>query len=100
MKQELSTLESVEHPALVKVLDRNLDEEWFVMEFLEGGTLSNCLESYKGRVLATLVLSDLSWTRPLRSTPEGRASGHQARQHIRGVRRPSRVRGLWFGVQA
>ena len=55
MKQELSTLESVEHPALVKVLDRNLDEEWFVMEFLEGGTLSNCLESYKGRVLATLV---------------------------------------------
>ena len=55
MKQELSTLESVDHPALVKVLDRNLDEEWFVMEFLEGGTLSNRLEKYKGRALDALA---------------------------------------------
>ena len=48
MKQELSTLESVDHPALVKVLDSNLDEKWFVMEFLERGTLSNHLDKYKG----------------------------------------------------
>ena len=39
MKRELSALESVDHPALVKVLDSNLDEKWFVMEFLERGTL-------------------------------------------------------------
>ena len=51
MKQELSVLRAVEHPALVKVLDSNLDERWFVMEFLEGGTLSKQLEKYKGRVL-------------------------------------------------
>ena len=54
MRQELSTLESVNHLALVKVLDSNLDEKWFVMEFLEGGTLSNQLEKYKGRVLEAL----------------------------------------------
>ena len=55
MKRELSTLESVDHPALVKVLDSNLDEEWFVMEFIEGGTLSNRLEKYKGRALDALA---------------------------------------------
>ena len=54
MKRELSTLESVNHPSLVKVLDSNLDKKWFVMEYLEGGTLSNRLETYKGRVLDAL----------------------------------------------
>ena len=54
MKQELSTLESVDHPALVKVLDSNLDEKWFVMEFLERGTLSNHLDKYKGCVIDAL----------------------------------------------
>ena len=54
MKRELATLESVSHPSLVKVLDSNLDEKWFVMEFLEGGTLSDRLGTYKGRVLDAL----------------------------------------------
>ena len=54
MKEEISALRAVEHPALVKVLDSNLDEAWFVMEFLEGGTLSNHLAKYKGRVLESL----------------------------------------------
>ena len=54
MKLELSTLESVDHPALVKVLDSNLDEKWFVMEFLERGTLSNHLHKYKGCVIDAL----------------------------------------------
>ena len=55
MKGELSALESVDHPALVKVLDRNLDENWFVMELLEGGTLSKHLGKYRGRVLDALT---------------------------------------------
>ena len=55
MKRELSTLKSVSHPSLVKVLDSNLDQQWFVMEYLEGGTLSNCLGTYKGRVLDALM---------------------------------------------
>ena len=55
MKRELSALESVDHPALVKVLDSNLDEKWFVMELFEGGTLSNHLKKYKRRVLDALT---------------------------------------------
>ena len=55
MKLEFSALESVDHPALVKVLDSSLDEKWFVMEFLEGGTLSNHLDRYRGRVLDALT---------------------------------------------
>ena len=55
MKRELATLESVNHPSLVKVLDSNLDQKWFVMEFFERGTLSGHLEtSYKGRVIDAL----------------------------------------------
>ena len=54
MKGELSALKSVVHPSLVKVLDSNLDENWFVMEYLGGGTLSNRLGAYKGRVLDAL----------------------------------------------
>ena len=54
MKQELSTLQLVSHSSLVKVLDSNLDQKWFVMEYLEGGTLSNRLEAYKGRVVDAL----------------------------------------------
>ena len=55
MKQELSILESVGHPSLVKVLDSNLDQKWFVMEYLEGGTLSTRLGTYRGRVLDALT---------------------------------------------
>ena len=54
MKRELSTLESVNHPSLVTVLDSNLDQKWFVMELFEGGTLSGHLGMYKGRVLTAL----------------------------------------------
>lgn len=54
MKRELSVLESVSHPSLVKVLDSRLDEKWFVMEYLGGGKLSDHLVMYKGRVLDAL----------------------------------------------
>ena len=54
MKGELSALKSVDHPSLVKVLDSNLDEQWFVMEYLRGGTLSKRLGAYKGRTLDAL----------------------------------------------
>lgn len=54
MKQELSILEEVNHPSLVRVLDSDLDQNWFVMEYLEGGTLSDSLETYRGRALEAL----------------------------------------------
>ena len=55
MKQELATLELVNHPSLVTVLDSDLDEKWFVMEYLAGGPLSNRLKGYQGRVLDALL---------------------------------------------
>ena len=54
MKVELSTLQSINHPSLVKVLDSDLDQKWFVMEYLEDGTLTSHLNTYKGRVLDAL----------------------------------------------
>ncbi|MDE2911550.1 MAG: protein kinase [Paracoccaceae bacterium] len=54
MRLELSTLQSAKQPALVKVLDSNFDKKWFVMEFLERGTLSSRLDKYKGNVLDAL----------------------------------------------
>ena len=54
MNGELSALKSVEHPSLVKVLDSNIHQEWYVMEYFDGGTLSNRLGAYKGRVLDAL----------------------------------------------
>ena len=54
MRGELATLELVEHPSLVRVLDSNLHQGWFVMEYFDGGTLSNRLEAYRGCVLEAL----------------------------------------------
>ncbi len=54
MKRELSVLKSIKHPSLVKVLDSSIDEKWFVMEFVDGGKLSGCLDTYAGRPLDTL----------------------------------------------
>ena len=101
MKRELSILESVNHPALVKVLDSNLDQKWFVMEFFEGGTLSKHLGTYKGRVLDALRGFQAYRGRCLcASCPEGCTPGHQARQHLCRVGRPPRAGRLRLGVQA
>jgi len=54
MNAELETLKSVSHPALIKLLDHNIAEHWFVMEYFSGGTLSDHLDMYKGRVLEAL----------------------------------------------
>ena len=54
MENELDTLSSVSHPALVKVLDSRLDERWFVMEYFKNGPMSRNLNRYKGQVLDAL----------------------------------------------
>ena len=59
MVRELSVLESVEHPALVKVLDKNTDiidsGPWFIMEYMERGNLARYLGNYHGKVLDSLT---------------------------------------------
>ncbi len=54
MEQEISVLQSVEHPSLVKILDSFPKEGWFVMEYVEGGTLSDRLDASAGRALDAL----------------------------------------------
>ena len=54
MHEELSILQSTKHPALVKVLDSDMSEDWFVMEYFEKGSLSNHLQTYVGRALDAL----------------------------------------------
>ncbi len=55
MKNELETLGGIAHPALVKVLDEHIDENWFVMEFFREGSLEKYPDRFKGRVLDALV---------------------------------------------
>ncbi|MEK6643019.1 MAG: serine/threonine-protein kinase [Planctomycetota bacterium] len=49
-RRELKTLKSVEHSAIVKILDESEDEAdpWFVMEYHTGGVLTNRLNDYRG----------------------------------------------------
>jgi len=54
MKTELDVLRSVDHPALLKVFDANLDERWFAMEYFAAGPLSNRPNRLKGNALAAL----------------------------------------------
>jgi serine/threonine protein kinase len=54
MHAELETLKSIQHPALVRVLDDKLDQHWFVMELLTNGDLSARLKQYEGQVLQSL----------------------------------------------
>jgi serine/threonine protein kinase len=50
MKNELEALASVDHPALLKVLDSNLDRRWFAIEYFEKGPLSKHRDRFKGDV--------------------------------------------------
>jgi eukaryotic-like serine/threonine-protein kinase len=54
MKREIAALQSIEHPAVPRILEANLDELWFVMEFYSGGALNRDLTRTKGKVLETL----------------------------------------------
>jgi len=54
MKREVAALQGIKHPALAKILEENLAERWFVMEFCSGGALNKDLARTKGLVLRTL----------------------------------------------
>ncbi len=53
MKRELDALRAVDHPALIKVLDSDLDHRWFVMECFDH-TLKAQPDRFKGRPLDAL----------------------------------------------
>jgi len=54
MQQELAALAAIQHDSLVRLYDSNLNERWFVMEYLRCGTLSGHLGRTRGNVLASL----------------------------------------------
>ncbi len=48
MKREVETLSRIDHPNILKILDHNLDEEWFVGEYHPRGPLSLHQLIFKG----------------------------------------------------
>ena len=54
MEREIAVLESVDDPSLVKIHDSCVDERWFVMEYMDGGTLADRGGAFAGRPLAAL----------------------------------------------
>ncbi|MGB7219972.1 MAG: protein kinase [Vicinamibacterales bacterium] len=54
METELETMRSIEHPALLKVLDEDIKHRWFVMEYFANGPMSKQPQRYKGQVIETL----------------------------------------------
>src|SRR6266852_4118294 len=54
MKAEVEALNSVSHSNLIRILDHDLENGWFVMEYLPDGTLSEHLGTFRGNLLAAL----------------------------------------------
>lgn len=55
LKSELEAMRLVEHPALVRVLDADIESRWYVTDYYSGGTLADRLELFKGHVLEALL---------------------------------------------
>jgi serine/threonine protein kinase len=54
MARELEAMERVRHPSLVQILQANLEEKWFVMEYFSRGALTGHLSRFRGDVLGAL----------------------------------------------
>ena len=55
MQSELEAMRAVDHPALITVLDADIENRWYVTEYYPGRTLRDRLELFKGHVLEALV---------------------------------------------
>lgn len=54
MKHELDAMKSVDHPALIKVLDADLDQHWFVMQYFRNGPLARQPTRFESNVVGSL----------------------------------------------
>ncbi len=71
MKSELEAMRAVTHPSLIKIIDANIDDRWYVTEYYSDGTLAQKLDTFgKARVLDSL--------KALRPLVEAVAHLHQA----------------------
>ncbi|MDE0085523.1 MAG: protein kinase, partial [Candidatus Poribacteria bacterium] len=55
LKRELKAMEQADHPNLLKVLDYNLQEKWFVSRYYPNGTLQDRSDWYTGQVERALT---------------------------------------------
>jgi len=55
MKHEVDALGKMNHPNVAKVLEANLDQRWFVMEYFPDEDLTKHLQRYKGDLLQSLL---------------------------------------------
>ena len=55
LKRELKAMEQADHPNLLKVLDYNLQEKWFVSRYYPNGTLKDRSDWFIGQVERTLT---------------------------------------------
>lgn len=51
---EIEGIESISHPNVIRIIDSNSDESWFVSKYYRNGVLSEHLDKYRGEVLAAL----------------------------------------------
>lgn len=54
MKREIEALSQINHPNILKILDHNLQEGWFVGEYHQRGPLSHQQSLFEGDMLAAL----------------------------------------------
>lgn len=53
-EREVEALRSIQHPGILKLIDANSDERWFVSEYLPRGTLAAAQSTYRGDALSAL----------------------------------------------
>ncbi len=53
--ERLNCTNKIQHPHLLKIVDKNLGWHWFVTEYQAGGTLEHHIEKYRGNLLAALT---------------------------------------------
>jgi len=51
---EVEALQSIQHPGILRLIEANLNERWFVTEYHPGGTLADAQSRYKGDALSAL----------------------------------------------
>jgi serine/threonine protein kinase len=53
-EREVEALRTIRHPGILKLIDANIEERWFVSEYHPGGTLADARSRYKGDALSAL----------------------------------------------
>ncbi len=78
LKREITAMQTVEHPNLIKILDVNATEQWYVTRFCSGGMLSQRLDRFRGNFPSAL--------QAFRGLVEGVAALHKANIFHRDIK--------------